>query len=47
MLDGGFTPEQIAFTFGLGSSTVYRYADICQRGADLGDYLQLEGVPEK
>jgi transposase len=40
MLDGGFTAEQIAFTFGIDASTVYRYAEIYQRSAGLGDYIQ-------
>ena len=38
MLDGGFTPEQIAFTFGIDVSTIYRYVEK-YRASNLGDYL--------
>lgn len=39
MLDGGFSPEEIAFTFGIDPSTVYRYAESYRQAADLSQYL--------
>src|SRR5205085_1657477 len=40
MLDGGFSAEEIAFSFGIDDATVYRYAHSYEQSKELGDYLQ-------
>jgi transposase len=45
MLDGGFTAEQIAFSFGIDDSTVYRCIESFENATVLGDYLQDGYLP--
>jgi len=40
MLDGGFSAEEIAYSFGIDDATVYRYAESYRSSKELGDYLQ-------
>lgn len=42
MLDGGISVEDICYTFGIDSSTVYRYAETYRSSEQLGDYLRDE-----
>ena len=42
MLDGGISVEDICYTFGIDSSTVYRYAEKYRTSEHLGDYLRDE-----
>ncbi len=45
MLDGGFTAEQIAFSFGIDDATVYRYMQSYEKATAVGDYLQDNYLP--
>jgi len=42
MLDGGISVEDITYTFGIDSSTVYRYAEKYRSSQQVEDYLRSE-----